>query len=185
MHGQSLSPTPGSSPQTRCSVTYLWTSSGSGLPRSLPAHSTAVILQDGSARRQGLPPLRLDNSSSPMPTGETRAVTTAPRPRSLMTRPKPSGPIGPATTPYSPALARPALPRAVSLPESPPATGVTGPSAALILGALPFANPSAPLPATSTSMDVDYGSPLTDPPSEGNNIGASSRHEDLDAPVSM
>ena len=66
-----------------------------------------------------------------------------------------------------------------------PATGVAGPSAALILGAPPLANPSAPLPAVSTSMDVDYGSPLTDPPSEGNDIGASSCHEDLDVPVSM
>ena len=66
-----------------------------------------------------------------------------------------------------------------------PATGVAGPSAALILGAPPLANPSAPLPAASTSMDVDYGSPLTDPLSEGNDIGASGCHKDLDAPVSM
>ena len=66
-----------------------------------------------------------------------------------------------------------------------PATGVAGPSATPILGAPPLANPSAPLPAVSTSMDVDYGNPLTDPLSEGNDIGTSSRHEDLDVPVSM
>ena len=66
-----------------------------------------------------------------------------------------------------------------------PVTGVAGPSTALILGALPLANPLAPLPTASTSMDVDYGSPLTDPPSEGHDIGASGRHKDLDTPVSM
>ena len=66
-----------------------------------------------------------------------------------------------------------------------PATGVAGPSAAPILGAPLLANPSAPLPSVSTSMDVNYGSPLTDPPSEGNDIGASGCHEDLDAPISM
>ena len=54
-----------------------------------------------------------------------------------------------------------------------PVPGVAGGSTAPILGAPLLANPSAPLPATSTSMDVDYGSPLTDPPSEGNDIGAS------------
>ena len=66
-----------------------------------------------------------------------------------------------------------------------PATGVAGPSTAPILGAPPLANPLAPLPTASTSMDVDYGSPLADPPSEGNDIGASGCHKDLDAPVSM
>ena len=66
-----------------------------------------------------------------------------------------------------------------------PVTGVAGPSTAPILGAPPFVNPSVPLPAVSTSMDVDYGSPLMDPPSEGNNHDTSGRHEDLDAPVSM
>ena len=66
-----------------------------------------------------------------------------------------------------------------------PVTGVAGPSTAPILGAPLLVNPSVPLPAASTSMDVDYGSPLTDPPSEGNNHDASSRHEDLDVPVSM
>ena len=66
-----------------------------------------------------------------------------------------------------------------------PIMGATGPSTTLILGALPLANPLAPLPAVSTVMDVDYGSPLTDPPAEGDKNDASSRHEDLDAPVSM
>ena len=66
-----------------------------------------------------------------------------------------------------------------------PVTGVAGPSIAPILGAPPLVNPSVPLPTASTSMDVDYGSPLTDPPSEGNNHDASGCHEDLDAPVSM
>ena len=66
-----------------------------------------------------------------------------------------------------------------------PATGVARPSAAPILEAPPLANPLAPLPAVSTSMYVDYGSPLTDPPSEGNNIVTSGHHEDFDVPISM
>ena len=66
-----------------------------------------------------------------------------------------------------------------------PVTGAAGPSTAPILGAPPLANPSAPQPAMSTFMDVDYGSPLMDPPSEGDKNDTSSRHEDLDVPVSM
>ena len=66
-----------------------------------------------------------------------------------------------------------------------PITGAAGPPTALILGAPPLANPLAPLPAASTFMDVDYGSPLTDPQSEGDKNDASGHHKDLDAPVSM
>ena len=66
-----------------------------------------------------------------------------------------------------------------------PITGAAGHSTTPILGAPPLANPLAPLPTVSTSMDVDYGSPLMDPPSEGDKNDASGRHEDLDVPVSM
>ena len=66
-----------------------------------------------------------------------------------------------------------------------PITGAAGASTAPILGALPLANPLAPLPAMSTFMDVDYGSPLMDPPSEGDKNDASGCHEDVDVPVSM
>ena len=100
------------------------------------------------------------------------------------------GPNFPNTTRNNSLLAGPgtAGPAAGSLAAritTTPVTGVAGPSIAPILGAPLLVNPSVPLPAASTSMDVDYGSPLTDPPSEGNNCDASSRHEDLDAPVSM
>ena len=66
-----------------------------------------------------------------------------------------------------------------------PIAGVTEPSIVLIVGALPLAGPLVPPPAASTSMDVDYGSPLTGPPSEGNENDASGQHKDLDAPVSI
>ena len=66
-----------------------------------------------------------------------------------------------------------------------PITGATGPSTTPILGAPLLASPSAPPPAMSASMDVDYGSPLTNPPSEGDNNDTSGHHEDLDALVSM
>ena len=85
----------------------------------------------------------------------------------------------------SPGTAGPAVGSLAARITTTPVTGVAGPSTAPILGAPPLVNPSVPLPAMSTSMDVDYGSPLTDPPSEGNNHDASGRHEDLDAPVSM
>ena len=57
-----------------------------------------------------------------------------------------------------------------------PVAGATGPSTVLIMGAPLLAGPSAPPPAASTSMDVNYGSPLTDPLSEGNENNASSCH---------
>ena len=60
-------------------------------------------------------------------------------------------------------------------------TGATEPSIIPILGALLLAGPSTPPPAASTSMDVNYGNPLTDPPSEGNENDASGWHKDLDA----
>ena len=62
--------------------------------------------------------------------------------------------------------------------------GINHDTTAPIVGAPPLAGPSAPPPTALTSMDVDYGSPLMDPPSEGDN-DASGRHEDLDVPVSM
>ena len=85
----------------------------------------------------------------------------------------------------SPGTAGPAVGSLAARITTTPVTGVAGPSTAPILGALPLVNPSVPLPAASTSMEVNYGSPLMDPPSEGNNHNASGRHEDLDAPVSM
>ena len=66
-----------------------------------------------------------------------------------------------------------------------PVTGAAGPSTTLILGALLLAGPLAPPPTALTSMDVDYGSPLTGPLSESGNNDASGHHKDLDAPVSM
>ena len=59
-----------------------------------------------------------------------------------------------------------------------PIAGVTKPSIIPFMGALPLAGPSAPPPAVSTSMDIDYSSPLTDPPSEGNEDNTSGQHED-------
>ena len=66
-----------------------------------------------------------------------------------------------------------------------PITGAAGPSTAPILGALLLANPLALLPTALTFMDVNYGSPLMDPLSEGDKNDTSSCHEDLDVPVSM
>ena len=66
-----------------------------------------------------------------------------------------------------------------------PITDASEPAIVPIVGAPPLAGPLAPLPTMSTSMDVDYGSPLTDPLSEGNKNDTSGQHEDLDVPVSM
>ena len=66
-----------------------------------------------------------------------------------------------------------------------PITSVAKPPIVPIMGALPLAGPSALHPAMLTSMDVNYGSPLTVPLSEGSKDNTSGQHEDLDAPVSM
>ena len=64
-------------------------------------------------------------------------------------------------------------------------TGLMTPKQAETAGMLPNSGVARPPPAMSTSIDVDYGSPLTDPLSESNEDDTSSEHEDLDAPVSI